>query len=84
MAARPRLALSKLERIGLVTLSSRALVVLPTRAFSSLVALGAAYRVFTKDMPPRPSLAVSAYYAVVLTTLGAVMWVMPGQGFGPR
>lgn len=77
------LALSKLERIGLVTLCLALWLFFHESVFF-LVALGAAYRVFTKDMPPRPSLAVSAYYAVVLTVLGAVMWMMPGQGFGPR
>ena len=49
-----------------------------------LVALGAAYRVFAKDTPPRPSLATSVYFAAVLSCLGAVLWMMPGQGFGPR
>jgi Zn-dependent protease len=77
------LALSKLERIGLVTLCLALWLFFGESVFF-LVALGAAYRIFTKDMPTRPSFAVSAYYAVVLTTLGAVMWMMPGQGFGPR
>jgi Zn-dependent protease len=77
------LALSKLERIGLLTLCLALWIFFGENVFF-LVALGAAYRVFTKDTPPRPSLATSIYFAAVLICLGAVMWMMPGQGFGPR
>jgi hypothetical protein len=49
-----------------------------------LVALGAAYRLFTKDLPPHPSLATSLYFAAILICLGLVMWMMPGQGFTSR
>ncbi len=77
------LALSKLERIGLLTLCLALWIFFGESVFF-LVALGAAYRVFTKDIPDHPSLATSIYFAAVLICLGAVMWMMPGQGFGPR
>jgi Zn-dependent protease len=77
------LALSKLERIGLLTLCLFFWVVLGEGVFF-LVAIGAPYRIFTKDLPPVPSRATSLYFAAVLTCLGLVMWILPGQGFGPR
>jgi Zn-dependent protease len=77
------LALSKLERIGLLTLCLLLWVLLGESIFF-LVAIGAAYRIFTKDLPPVPSRAISLYFAAVLTCLGVIMWSLPGQGFGPR
>lgn len=47
-----------------------------------LVAAGAAYRVFTKDLPPGPSRAVLVYYLLVLGGLGLLMTLappLPGQ-----
>ena len=50
-----------------------------------LVALGAAYRLFTKDFPPEPSRMTTVYYLSVLVALGLVMWCLPGQaGLGAR
>jgi Zn-dependent protease len=77
------LALSKLERIGLLTLCIALWVVLGESIFF-LVAAGAAYRVFTKDLPPHPSRTTTFYFAILLTTLGVVMWTLPGRGFGGR
>jgi Zn-dependent proteases len=77
------LALSKLERIGLLTLCLALWLILGENIFF-LVAIGAAYRIFTKDIPPNPSLATSAYYAGILVCLGLIMWMVPGQGFGTR
>ena len=77
------LALSKLERIGLLTLCLALWLILGENIFF-LVAIGAAYRIFTKDLPPNPSLAISAYFAGVLVCLGVIMSMMPGQGFGTR
>lgn len=77
------LALSKLERIGLVTLCLALWLFLGENVFF-LVALGAGYRVFTKDTPPQPSLGTSAYFATVLISLGVVMRMMPGHGFGAQ
>jgi hypothetical protein len=49
-----------------------------------LVAAGAAWRLFTKDLPAQPSRATTAYFVGVLASLGFIMWLMPGQGFGSR
>lgn len=77
------LALSKLERIGLLTLCIALWVVLGESIFF-LVAAGAAYRVFTKDLPAHPSRATAFYFAILLTCLGLVMWALPARGFGVR
>jgi Zn-dependent protease len=42
-----------------------------------LVAAGAAYRAFTKDLPPAPSHATTAYYLAILAGLGYVMHLAP-------
>ena len=47
-----------------------------------LVAAGTVYRLFTKDLPPQPSPAITAYFVGVLTCLAAVLWMIPGQGLG--
>lgn len=77
------LALSKLERIGLLSLCLLLWVVLGEGIFF-LVALGAGYRIFTHDFPPTHSRTTILYFASVLTCLGLVMWMLPGRGFGPR
>ncbi|MBO0910535.1 MAG: site-2 protease family protein [Acidobacteria bacterium] len=77
------LALGKLERIGLLTLSLALWLVLGEGVFF-LVAAGAGYRVFTKDLPRNSSRMTAFYFAAVLVSLGLVMRAMPGQGFGPR
>jgi hypothetical protein len=48
-----------------------------------LVAAGLVYRLFTKDLPAKPSVRVAAYFACVLVALGLVMAAMPQQGL-PR
>jgi Zn-dependent protease len=77
------LALSKLERIGLLTLCLVLWVMLGEGVFF-LVAAGAAYRIFTRDVPPNPSLRTSVYFASVLICLALVMRALPGTGFWPR
>lgn len=42
-----------------------------------LVAAGAAYRVFTKDMPAAPNRAVLVYYLLVLAALGSLVGLAP-------
>ena len=42
-----------------------------------LVAAGAAYRAFTKDLPSVPSHATTAYYSAILTGLGYVIALAP-------
>src|SRR5436190_622338 len=76
-------ALSKLERIGLLMLCLLLWVMLGEGVFF-LVALGAGYRIFTKDIPAQPSRATSAYFAALLIALGIIMKLIPGSGFGPR
>ncbi|HEY2528864.1 MAG TPA: site-2 protease family protein [Xanthobacteraceae bacterium] len=70
------IALNKTERI---LLSGAA--VLFAAYFSQplflLVAAGAAYRIFTKDIPEAPSHAATAYYFIVLAALGYVISLAP-------
>jgi hypothetical protein len=47
-----------------------------------LVALGAGWRLFTKDMPANSSMRTLIYFICVLTALGFLMRLTPGQGFG--
>ena len=76
------LALSKTERIALLTASLVLWLALGQRLFL-LIALGAGYRAFfARDLPPRPSRAITIYFAGVMTALGVVVWLMPGQGLG--
>ena len=48
-----------------------------------LIAGGAIWRLFTKDLPPLPSLRISAYYIALLLSLGAILRYVPGEIF-PR
>jgi Zn-dependent protease len=76
------LALSKVERIVLLTACLALWLVLGENMFF-LVALGAGYQVFFGGvMPLRPSRATTIYYVAVLTALGIVIRLMPGQGMG--
>jgi Zn-dependent protease len=69
-------ALDKTERIAL-----SAMAVLFAALFAQpvflLVAAGAAYRVFSKDIPTEPSLAVTIYYMGVLAGLGYLIQLAP-------
>jgi hypothetical protein len=47
-----------------------------------VVAAGALFRTFVKDTPEKPSPAITAYFLAVLVLLGAVMYLVPGKGFG--
>ena len=76
------LALSKMERIVLLTACLALWLVLGEGMFF-LVALGAGYQVFfAGDLPPRPSRATTIYFIAVLTALGVIIRLMPGQGLG--
>ena len=76
------LALSKMERIVLLTACLALWLVLGEGMFF-LVALGAGYQVFfAGDLPPRPSRATTVYFIAVLTALGVIIRLMPGQGLG--
>ncbi|MGA2347992.1 MAG: hypothetical protein ABSF93_18425, partial [Candidatus Sulfotelmatobacter sp.] len=76
------LALSKMERIILLTACLALWLVLGQPVFF-LVAAGAAYRAFfAGDFPAHPSRATIIYFIAVLTALGVILRLMPGQGFG--
>jgi Zn-dependent protease len=76
------LALSKTERIVLLSICLALWLVLGENMFF-LVALGFGYQVFfAGHLPARPSRATTIYFAAVLTALGVMAWLIPGQGLG--
>ena len=78
------LALSKTERIVLLTACLALWLVLGENMFF-LVALGFGYQAFfAGHLPSRPSRATTIYFAAVLTALGVMIRLMPGQGMGMR
>jgi Zn-dependent protease len=77
------LALSRVERAALLVMAVGLGLLLGEYAFY-LVAAGALWRLFTKDLPAEPSRFAMAYFLLVLAGLGLVMWLVPGHGFGPR
>ena len=77
------LVLNKAERIALVTTCVALAFVLGESVFF-LVAAGAAWRLCTKDIPEQANRTIAAYFIGVLASLGFIMWMMPGQGFGNR
>jgi hypothetical protein len=78
------LALSKSHRIILL-MASLALWLFFSENLFFLIALGAAYQAFfAGGLPERPNRTTIVYFIVVLTGLGFIMWLLPGQGFGFR
>jgi Zn-dependent protease len=76
------LALSKAERIVLMTVCAALGLALWQNIFF-LVAAGAGYRAFfAGDFPARPSRGTTVYFVVVLIALGVIIRLMPGQGLG--
>jgi Zn-dependent protease len=76
------LALSKMERIILLT-ACLALWLLLGQGLFFLVAVGAGYQVFfARDLPPHSSRAITVYFVAVLIALGVLLRLFPGQGFG--
>jgi Zn-dependent protease len=76
------LALSKTERIVLMTACAVLGLALEQRLFF-LVALGAGYRAFfAGDLPAHPSRATTIYFLAVLIALGVIIKLMPGHGLG--
>jgi Zn-dependent protease len=49
-----------------------------------LVAAGAAWRLFSKDLPALPSYRTAAYYVGVMGLLGIVLRFVPGHGLGSQ
>jgi Zn-dependent protease len=77
-------ALSKTERMGLLTACLALWLVLGQGLFF-LVALGAGYQVFlARDFPAHPSRTTTIYFVAVLAALGVILRLMPGQGFGAQ
>ena len=76
-------ALSKGERLIVLAVAASLGWALHEPIFFA-VAAGAAWRLFTKDIPPEPSPLTTAYFVAVLTCLGIIMWMMPGQGLEVR
>jgi len=76
------LALNKTERIVLMTACLALGLALGQNIFF-LVAAGAGYRAFfASDLPAHPSRVTTVYFVVVLTALGVIIRLMPGQGWG--
>jgi Zn-dependent protease len=76
-------ALGKTDRLWLLT-AGLALWLLLGEGVFFLVAAGAAWRLFTKDMPAQSSRASLAYYVSVLVFLGLLLRLIPGQGFNAQ
>jgi Zn-dependent protease len=72
-------ALDKNERIALA-LGAVLLAALFGQPLFLLVAAGATYRVFTKDLPPTPSYGVAIYFLLLLVGLGFLMQLAPRPG----
>ena len=76
------LALSKNERIVLLTVTIALWVVLRENVLL-LVAAGTGFRAFfMADLPPHPSRAITIYFVGVVTLLGLILHILPGHGFG--
>jgi Zn-dependent protease len=70
------LALTKAERL-IVLATCVAIWFASRQNIFLIVAAGAAWRLFTKDAPPRSGPALTAYFIIVLTGLALIMWLMP-------
>jgi Zn-dependent protease len=76
------LALSKMERIILLTACLALWLVLGQGIFF-VVAIGAGYQVlFAGNFPPHSSRATTVYFVAVLIALGVILSMLPGHGFG--
>lgn len=76
------LALSKLERIILLT-ACLALWLILGQGLFFVVAIGAGYQIFLAgDLPSYPSRVTIVYFVAVLSALGILLRILPGQGFG--
>ena len=73
--------LDRSDRLMLLSLSLVLWLLLGESVFI-LVAAGAAWRLFTKDLPSQSSRPIRNYFVVLLIGLGVTMWLMPGEGLG--
>jgi len=76
-------ALDKTERIVILAAALILCFAFDEKIFL-LVAAGATYRLFTKDLPPQASRATLAYFLAVMAGLGLVLYLLPAQAIGPR
>jgi len=76
-------ALSKTERLILLAACLFLWLFVGESVFV-LVAAGVVYRLFTNDLPPRPSPAIAAYFVGVLLALGLLIHQIPGAGLVAR
>jgi len=75
-------ALSKTERIILLSVCLALWLLLGEGVFF-LVAAGAGYAAFfAGDLPPHPSRATTVYFIAILIALGVILRLLPGQGIG--
>lgn len=75
-------ALDPAER-GVLAGTSMALWLLVDEKVFLLVAGGFLWRLYAKGRSEGPSRRATVYFAVVLTLLGVLLRLVPGQGFGP-
>jgi len=73
------LALNRSERVVLA-FTSVSLWYFSGDMIFLLVAAGAVYRMFTKDQPEQPSIAITGYFVMVLAGLAWILLVIPGKG----
>ncbi len=71
-------ALGRNERFAISTIGVVLWLLLGEAVFV-LLAIGAAFRAFTKDAPAKPSFAITAYYIALMVCLGLVLHAVPGQ-----
>jgi len=69
-------ALSRNQR-GLILASAATLFLLARNGVLLLIALGAIWRMFTKDAPEQPSAFTAGYFAAVLCSLAGLAWLFP-------
>lgn len=73
-------AIGRTERLLLACLAVALWLILGEGIFF-LVAAGAVWRLFTKDMPPESSRFIASYYFAVMVFFGLVLHLVPGHGF---
>jgi Zn-dependent protease len=73
------LALSKAERFVLV-LTGVSLWYFTGDLIFLLVSAGAIFRLFTRDTPEQPSIAITGYFVMVLAGLAWILLAVPGKG----
>ena len=76
-------ALDKTERIVILAAALILCFAFDEKIFI-VVAAGATYRLFTKDLPPQPSRTTLAYFLAVMAGLGLVLYLMPSQEVFPH